>query len=84
MIINRVHLCLYIASFFEYLALKSSKIPLICKALPIPGWFVVHEHIIHITSIKNGNQWDCYDMPDAWCNIIEKARRKEINNDRKN
>jgi len=88
---NRVHFFLWISSFFKYLALKSSKIPLICDALSIPGWFVMHEHIIHMTVLKNGKlsngtQWDCYEMPDEWCNTISRAmaKSKKAKNNPKN
>jgi len=51
--------------------------------LPLPGWFILDECIIHQTPLKDkkliGFDWHYWPMPDEWVKEMWKLKKGEIN-----
>ena len=74
------HICFALSSLFRGLgkrALSSDK-TIIVDSLTLPGWFVLHEHLIRERPIATkiiGFEWETWPMPDEWCQDLERAKK---------
>jgi len=52
---------------------------ILVAVLPLPGWFILDECIIHQTPLYGkliGFEWKYWPMPDDWCKEMNILKRK--------
>jgi len=74
--------CFGISSLFKGLGIlfRTKDKTILVAVLPLPGWFILDECIIHQMPLKNkkliGFDWYYWPMPDEWIMEMQKQKRK--------
>ena len=49
------------------------------QKLPLPGWFLVHDHIVKVQETNDkvkGMEWKTWPMPDEWFEDMKRESQK--------